>query len=74
MWIFKEKAFLFDADKIERKEGNKILLKINDSDELNKFLDKFRSEKMDFISVVPVKTTLENMFISLIEDSNKTKK
>ncbi len=69
-----EKAFLFDADKIERKEGNKILLKINDSDELNKFLDKFRSEKMDFISVVPVKTSLENMFISLIEDSNKTKK
>ena len=65
-----KKAFLFDDEKTEKKEGNKILVKFNDSSELNKFLDKMRNEKMDFISVVPVKTSLENMFISLIEDSN----
>lgn len=66
-----EKKFLFDGKKLDKIEKDKIVIKFNDSSELNNFLDQMRREKMDFISVVPLKTTLENMFISLIEDSNK---
>lgn len=48
-------------------------LKVNDDEELNRVIDKLRRVGILIKSVVPVKMSLEDMFISLINESDKQK-
>ena len=48
-------------------------LKVNDEEELNRVIDKLRRVGILIKSVVPVKMSLEDMFISLINESDKQK-
>ncbi len=59
----------FSIDKITE-EGFEI--KVNNEEELNQVIDKLRRVGVMIKSIVQVKTSLEDMFISLINESDKT--
>ncbi|NWF49219.1 MAG: ABC transporter ATP-binding protein [Ignavibacteriaceae bacterium] len=46
-------------------------LKLNDLNELNSFIDQLRNNHIIITEVLPLKNTLEEMFISLIYESDK---
>ncbi len=46
-------------------------IKVNDTAELNSIIDVIRAHGINIISLNPKKTSLEDSFISIIEDSNK---
>jgi ABC-2 type transport system ATP-binding protein len=46
-------------------------LKLNDLNELNSFIDQLRNNHIIITEVLPLKNTLEEMFISLISESDK---
>jgi ABC-2 type transport system ATP-binding protein len=46
-------------------------VKVTDSNELNKMIDYLRSSSILIKEILPMKTTLEEMFISLINESEK---
>jgi ABC-2 type transport system ATP-binding protein len=48
-----------------------ITLNFEDDNELNNFIDKLRSESIIIKSIVPQKSSLEDMFISLVSESNQ---
>ena len=50
------------------------LVKVTDINELNKIIDNIRSKGILLKEVVPLKNTLEEMFISLINESEKSNK
>ncbi|MBI9073081.1 MAG: ABC transporter ATP-binding protein [Melioribacteraceae bacterium] len=54
-------------------KGSKLTVTVNDTRELNKLLDRFRNDGVLIKSVVPQKNTLEDMFISLIKESEENK-
>ncbi len=50
------------------------LVKVTDINELNKIIDNIRSKGILLKEIVPLKNTLEEMFISLINESEKSNK
>lgn len=54
-----------------KSENNKYTFKLDSVNSLNMLLDSIRSEKLNILSVIPKKHTLEEMFINLIEDEDK---
>ncbi len=67
--IWQELNINFDID---NKIDNKFLAKVKDSEQLNKLLDEIRRNEVNISTVVPKKNSLEDMFISLInEDEGK---
>lgn len=48
-------------------------VKVHDEEELNKIIDRLRESGKLIKGIVPVKTSLEDMFISLINESDKLK-
>ncbi len=50
------------------------LVKVTDINELNKIIDNIRSKGILLKEIVPLKNTLEEMFISLINESEKSDK
>lgn len=77
-----EYRFIFDgSDAMERVKGllnangdliekeNAVRIKVNDSGELNKFIDLFRSNDLLINSILPQKESLESIFIDLINKS-----
>ena len=59
---------------IQKSKGNTFEALIADNDQLNNLIDKLRSENKTIKSMVPLKNSLEDIFISLIADSNKNSK
>ncbi|MBL1211721.1 MAG: ABC transporter ATP-binding protein [Ignavibacteriae bacterium] len=59
---------------IQKSSGNTFETLIADNDQLNNLIDKLRSENKTIKSMVPLKNSLEDIFISLIADSNKNSK
>jgi len=49
--------------------GNQFQAKVNDSEHLNKLLDVIRKMELQINTVVPKKNSLEDMFISLINEN-----
>ncbi len=49
--------------------GNQFQAKVNDSEHLNKLLDLIRKKEIQINSIVPKKNSLEDMFISLINEN-----
>lgn len=59
---------------LENLEENQFQVKVENSDKLNELLDVMRKSELKISTVVPKKNSLEDMFISLInEDEEKNK-
>lgn len=50
---------------------NSLTLNFEGDEDLNKFIDKLRNESINIKSIVPQKSSLEDMFISLVNESNQ---
>ncbi|MEO8398212.1 MAG: ABC transporter ATP-binding protein [Ignavibacteriaceae bacterium] len=61
----------FDQISINKTPENSYTVRVTDSLELNKFIDLLRMNAIIIKELTPLKTTLEEMFISLINESNK---
>ncbi len=57
--------------KLKKSAENKLVIRVEDAEELNGFIDLIRSRAVLIRSVEPQKSTLEEMFISLINESEK---
>ena len=57
-----------------RTSGGAISVKVAGINELNELIDQFRSRKLLLKEITPQKTSLEEMFISLITESDNQKK
>ncbi len=56
-------------------EGNKSYsVKVSDPEKLNKLIDDIRKKNINIKSIVPLRKSLEDMFISLIKESDKENK
>lgn len=55
--------------KVSNLSGNQFQAKVNDSEHLNKLLDVIRKRELQINTVVPKKNSLEDMFISLINEN-----
>jgi len=64
----KENGF-FNEFKIIEESGNQFTANINDNKELNSLIDGLRKKDIIITSVVPNKSSLEDYFISVINDS-----
>ncbi|MBU1098270.1 MAG: ABC transporter ATP-binding protein [Bacteroidetes bacterium] len=51
--------------------GNKYTFKFDSSESLNTLIDEIRAKKLNLLSVIPKKHSLEEMFINLINDNEK---
>jgi len=60
-----------DNSGFTKQSDGSFLVKVSDINELNKIIDNIRSEGILLKEVVPLKSTLEEMFISLINESEK---
>ncbi|MGD8778557.1 MAG: ABC transporter ATP-binding protein [Ignavibacteria bacterium] len=56
---------------LENKENNAAVFRLNDTAELNNLIDDLRKAQLLITSIEPVKSSLEDMFISLIKNSDK---
>ncbi|MDR3609270.1 MAG: ABC transporter ATP-binding protein [Ignavibacteriaceae bacterium] len=66
--------FLIGIPGLEKNKDDYYNLKVADTPELNKVIDSIRSHNMLIREIIPVKNTLEEMFISLIQEANKEEK
>ena len=60
-----------DNSGFTKQSDGSFLVKVSDINELNKIIDNIRSKGILLKEVVPLKSTLEEMFISLINESEK---
>jgi len=60
-----------DNSGFTKQPDGSFLVKVSDINELNKIIDNIRSKGILLKEVVPLKSTLEEMFISLINESEK---
>jgi ABC-2 type transport system ATP-binding protein len=67
-------ADIFKGYQIVSANKNHFEISVPDSAHLNLVIDKLRNEGKIIKSVLPLKNTLENIFISIINDSNKNSK
>ncbi len=61
----------FNKYQIEQMEEDTVLFKLNDVEELNNLIDDLRKAQLFIVSIEPLKSSLEDMFISLIKNSDK---
>jgi ABC-2 type transport system ATP-binding protein len=59
---------------LEKNKDDYYNLKVLDINELNKVIDSLRSRSVLIKEIIPQKNTLEEMFISLIQEANKEEK
>lgn len=62
------------ANNLTVSDNGIIYLRVSGPEELNQKIDYLRSKKIMIREITPVKTSLEEMFISLIQQSDKEKK
>ena len=63
-----------DNAALTKQQDGSYLVKVADINELNKIIDSIRDKGILLKEVVPLKSTLEEMFISLINESEKSGK
>ena len=56
---------------LKRNKENNFILHVNDINELNRTIDTLRSRSLLIKEMIPQKNTLEEMFISLIQEADK---
>lgn len=59
----------FEDFKIVEEKGNEFIANVSDNQELNKMIDELRKKDILITSVIPKKSSLEDYFISVINDS-----
>ena len=61
-----------ELDNATKQSDNSYVIKVADIAELNRIIDNIRSKGILLKEIVPLKSTLEEMFISLINESEGT--
>lgn len=64
----------FDNASYTKQPDGSYIVKVRDTAELNRIIDNVRSKGVLLKEIVPLKSTLEEMFISLINESEKSAK
>ena len=60
-----------DVHGLKKNKDNNYILHVNDINELNKTIDTLRNKNILIKEIIPQKNSLEEMFISLIQESDK---
>jgi ABC-2 type transport system ATP-binding protein len=63
--------FIPGIDGMKKVNDENYTLKVNNIDELNKVIDTLRNRNVLIKEIIPMKNTLEDMFISLIREADK---
>jgi ABC-2 type transport system ATP-binding protein len=67
-------ALLSVIKNLEKNKDDNYYLKVTDTNELNKVIDMLRNGNVLIKEIIPEKNTLEEMFISLIQEANREEK
>ncbi len=61
----------FNEYSLRQEEKNSYVIRVSELETLNKFIDAVRNENVNIKSILPLRVSLEDMFISLIKKSDK---